>query len=191
MKIYTQTGDDGTTGLFMGGRVSKASLATESYGTVDEAVSALGVARAVAVGMMSAGNVPSGEIADAIMGAQRSMFVCAAELATDPGRRDALEDGVSRVHQEMVDNLESAIDEIVARRGMPQTFIVPGGSPLAAALDVARTVVRRAERRAVEYATAGGLDGSLVVRFLNRMADYVYMLARTAETEWAPSRTED
>lgn len=191
MKIYTQTGDDGTTGLFMGGRVSKASLATESYGTVDEAVSALGVARAVAVGMMAAGNGVSGEMAEAIMDAQRSMFVCAAELATDPGRRDALQDGVSRVHQEMVDNLESAIDEIVARRGMPQTFVVPGGSPLAAALDVARTVVRRAERRAVEYATAGGLDGSVVVRFLNRMADYVYMLARDAEPEWVPSRTED
>lgn len=191
MKIYTSTGDDGTTGLFMGGRVSKASLATESYGTVDEAVSALGVARAFAVGSMAAGDVSFGDLAEAIMDAQRSMFVCAAELATAPERRDALQDGVSRVRQEMVDELESAIDEIVARHGMPQSFIVPGGSPLAAALDVARTVVRRAERRAVEYAAAGGLDGSLVVPFLNRMADYVYMLARAAETEWAPSRTED
>lgn len=180
MKIYTQKGDDGTTGLFMGGRVSKASLGPEAYGTVDEAVSALGVARAHA----------DGAIAEAIMEVQRSMFVCAAELATDPSRRDTLQDGVSRVHQEMIDKLEVAIDEIVDRRGMPETFIVPGGSALSAALDVARTVVRRAERRAVEYASAGGLEGSLVVPYLNRMADYVYMLARDAESEWAPSRED-
>ena len=180
MKIYTQKGDDGTTGLFMGGRVSKASLGPEAYGTVDEAVSTLGLARAHAKGPM----------ATAIMEAQRSMFVCAAELATDPSRRDTLQDGISRVHQEMIDKLESAIDEIVDRRGMPETFIVPGGSALAAALDVARTVVRRAERRAVEYAAAGGLDESLVVPYLNRMADYVYMLARDAESEWAPSRED-
>lgn len=185
MKIYTQKGDDGTTGLFMGGRVSKASLGPEAYGTVDEAVSALGTARAIAVADSA------DEMADAIMEAQRSMFVCAAELATDPSRRATLQNGVSRVHQEMIDHIESAIDGIVASRGMPVTFVVPGGSHLAAALDVARTVVRRAERRAVEYATDGGLEGSLVVPFLNRMADYVYMLARAAEPEWAPSRTED
>ena len=180
MKIYTQKGDDGTTGLFMGGRVSKASLGPEAYGTVDEAVSTLGMARAHAEGAM----------AEAIMEAQRSMFVCAAELATDPSRRNTLQDGVSRVHQEMIDKLEGAIDEIVDRRGMPETFVVPGGSALAGALDVARTVVRRAERRAVEYANAGGLEGSLVVPYLNRMADYVYMLARDAESEWAPSRED-
>lgn len=181
MKIYTQKGDDGSTGLFMGGRVSKASLGPEAYGTVDEAVSALGTARALA----------DPATAQRIMDAQRSMFVCAAELATDPSRRDALQDGISRVDQQMIDHLESAIDEIVDRRGAPETFIVPGGSGAAAALDVARTVVRRAERRAVEYAEAGGLEGSLVLPYLNRMADYVYMLARDAELEWAPSRTED
>lgn len=180
MKIYTQKGDDGTTGLFMGGRVSKAALGPEAYGTVDEAVSALGAARALA----------EGDMAEAIMAAQRSMFACAAELATDPSRRDTLQDGISRVHQEMIDTLETLIDEIVDRRGMPQTFVVPGGSGLAAALDLARTVVRRAERRAVAYAEAGGLENSLVVPYLNRMADYVYMLARDAESEWAPSREE-
>ena len=180
MKIYTQKGDDGTTGLFMGGRVSKASLGPESYGTVDEAVSALGVARSLA----------TGEIAEAILEIQRELFACAAELATDPARRDTLEDGVSRVGNAMVVALEARIDAVVAKRGLPDSFIVPGGSPVAAALDVARTVVRRAERRAVEYADAGGLDGSHVVPFLNRMADYVYVLARDSESEWAPSRTE-
>ncbi|MCP3975098.1 MAG: cob(I)yrinic acid a,c-diamide adenosyltransferase [bacterium] len=185
MTIYTQKGDDGTTGLFMGGRVSKASLGPETYGTVDEAVSALGTARAHATAD------GADEMAAAILDAQRSLFVCAAELATDPSRRDTLQDGVSRVHQEMINQVEAAIDTIVDRRGMPEAFVVPGGSHLAAALDVARTVVRRAERRAVEYAAEGGLDGSLVVPFLNRMADHVYMLARAAESEWAPSRTED
>lgn len=181
MKIYTQQGDDGTTGLFMGGRVSKASLGPETYGSVDEAVAALGTARALA----------EGGTEEAIVAAQRSMFVCAAELATDPARRDKLEDGVSRLHQGMIDDLEAAIDALAAQRGQPTEFVVPGGNPLAAALDVARTVVRRAERRAVEYAAAGGLDGSLVVPFLNRMSDYVYMLARAAEPEWTASRTED
>jgi len=181
MKIYTQKGDDGTTGLFMGGRVSKGSIGPEAYGTLDEAVSALGVARSLA----------KGEMAEAIISAQRSMFVCAAELATDPTRRDSLQDGVSRVHEGMVTALEEAIDVIVDLRGTPESFVVPGGNPLAAALDVARTVVRRAERRAVEYAEAGGLEGSFVIPFLNRMADYVYMLAREAEPEWAPSRTEE
>jgi cob(I)alamin adenosyltransferase len=185
MKIYTQKGDDGSTGLFMGGRVSKASLGPESYGTVDEAVSALGAARALCTDEEWAA------MGEAILEAQRSLFVCAAELATDPDRRDTLQDGVSRVHRGMVENLEAAIDEIVDSRGMPEAFVVPGGSTQAAALDVARTVVRRAERRAVEYAEAGGLNGSLVVPFLNRMADYVYMLARAAEPEWEPSRTED
>ena len=181
MKIYTQKGDDGTTGLFMGGRVSKADLGPEAYGTVDEAVSALGVARALA----------DADMAAAILDVQRSMFVCAAELATDPSRRDTLQDGVSRLTPEMIAELEAKIDGIVDLRGMPETFVVPGGSSLAAALDVARTVVRRAERRAVEYAEAGGLEGSSVVPFLNRMADDVYMLARDAEPEWEPSRTED
>ena len=119
--------------------MSKASLGPEAYGTVDEAVSALGLARALAA------DSADPTIGPAIMEAQRSMFVCAAELATDPGRRPTLQDGVSRVEQAMIDRLESGIDGIVDARGLPETFVVPGGSPLAAALDMARTVVRRAD----------------------------------------------
>lgn len=181
MKIYTKKGDDGSTGLFYGGRVSKASAGPEAYGTVDEAVSALGVARAQAEPPFST----------AILEAQRQLFVVAAELATGVESRHKLVDGVSRVTETMISSLEVLIDELEADVGMPTEFVVPGGSTVAAALDVARTVVRRAERRSVAFAAAGGLDGSHVVAYLNRLADYVYMLARAAEGQWTPSRAKE
>jgi cob(I)alamin adenosyltransferase len=181
MKIYTKTGDDGTTGLFYGGRVDKHAAGPEAYGTVDEAVAALGVARASAEGAM----------ADELLRIQRELFVVAAELATAPENRAKLEDGVSRVTGSMVTDLEGAIDRVVDEAGMPTEFVVPGGNDVAAAIDVARTVVRRAERRSVSYAAAGGLEASQVVPYLNRLADYLYMLARAAEGEWVPSRVED
>ena len=181
MKIYTKKGDDGTTGLFYGGRVDKDAAGPEAYGTVDEAVAALGVARAGAEGRM----------ADELLRVQRELFVVAAELATAPENRAKLDDGISRVTDSMVGDLEVAIDRVVAEVGMPTEFVVPGGDDVAAALDVARTVVRRAERRSVSYASVGGLEASQVVPYLNRLADYLYMLARAAEGEWVPSRTED
>jgi cob(I)alamin adenosyltransferase len=180
MKIYTKKGDDGTTGLFYGGRVSKDDPAPEAYGAVDEAVSALGVARAALA--------ESDPLAETILERQRELFVVAAELATDPANAPKLEDGVSRVTADMVPRLEDGIDEIAAEVGMPTEFVVPGGTPVAAALDVARTVVRRAERRAV--AVMQGAEGheSRSVPYLNRLADYLYMLARAVEGEWTPSR---
>jgi cob(I)alamin adenosyltransferase len=179
MRIYTRRGDDGTTGLFHGGRVGKDSSGPEAYGTVDEAVSALGVVRAQA----------EAELAEAVLEVQRDLFVVAAELATDPDRWDLLEPGVSRVDAPMIDRLENRIDRIDAAVGMPTEFIVPGGEPIAAAVDVARAIVRRAERRAVSHLAAESV--SLVVPYLNRLADYLYMLARTVEREWTPSRGEN
>ena len=179
MRIYTRQGDDGTTGLFHGGRVAKDATGPEAYGTVDEAVSALGVVRAQAD--------PS--LAEAVLDVQRDLFVVAAELATDPDRRDLLEPGVSRVEQSMIDRIEERIDRIEAETGMPTEFVVPGGDPVAASIDVARTVVRRAERRAITHLE--GDDGSFVVPYLNRLADYLYMLARAVEREWTPTRGED
>ena len=178
MRIYTRRGDDGTTGLFYGGRVAKDSGGPEAYGTVDEAVSFLGVARAQG----------DAETAEAILAVQRDLFVVAAELATDPANRDRLEPGLSRVETAMIDRLEERIDEIEATVGMPTEFVVPGGDPVAASLDVARTVVRRAERAAVGH-LADHTD-SLVVPYLNRLADYLYMLARAVEREWTPTRGE-
>ena len=180
MDIYTKKGDDGTTGLFYGGRVWKDDPAPEAYGAVDEAVAVLATARAVA----------DEELAGVLLQVQRELFVVAAELATAPENRHKLEPGVSRVTEEMVLRLETRIDEIVADIGQPTEFIVPGDNPLSAALDLARTVVRRAERRCLTYARSGGLKDSEVIRYLNRLADYVYSLVRATESEWKPSRTE-
>ncbi len=178
MRIYTRRGDDGSTGLFHGGRVAKDEIGPEAYGTVDETVSLLGVARASA----------DAPVAEALLAVQRQLFVVGAELATDPANRAKLEDGVSRVDQSMVDGLEALIDAIVDERGMPTEFIVPGGDPVAASIDVARSVVRRAERRGVTWARDRHVDDSLVIVYLNRLADYLYMLARSVEGDWLPSR---
>ena len=178
MRIYTRRGDDGTTGLFHGGRVAKDSGGPKAYGTVDEAVSFLGVARAQG----------DAEIAGAVLEVQRDLFVVAAELATDPANRDRLEPGVSCVEASMIDRLERWIDEIESEVGMPTEFVVPGGDPVAASIDVARTVVRRAERAAVSH--LADYPDSLVVPYLNRLADYLYMLARAVELEWTPTRGE-
>ena len=161
--------------------MAKDEIGPEAYGTVDEAVSVLGVARASA----------DAPVAEQLLAVQRQLFVVGAELATDPANRNKLEDKVSRVDQSMVDGLEARIDAIVEERGMPTEFIVPGGDPVAAWIDVARSVVRRAERRAVTWAHDGELENSLVVVYLNRLADFLYMLARSAEGEWLPSRQDE
>ena len=181
MKIYTRRGDDGSTGLFHGGRVAKDESGPEAYGTVDEAVSALGIARSLATGRAH----------DLVLGVQRDLFVIAAELATAPERRGLLVAGTSLATGEMVVALEAAIDAIEAERGLPTEFVVPGGNPLAAALDVARTVTRRAERRAVTHMRLAGIDDSFVVPYLNRLADLLYVLARSAEAAWVPSRPKE
>lgn len=185
MKIYTKKGDDGTTGLFYGGRVSKDALGPEAYGTVDEAVAALGVARAHSASAQD----PQG-FDEEILRVQRELFVVAAELATDPANRSKLTAGVSLVTEDMITQLEENIDEVVNRVGMPDQFIVPGQSALAAYLDVARAIVRRAERRVVALVSEGGWDESLAPQYLNRLADYVYMLVRAEEVAWEPSREE-
>jgi cob(I)alamin adenosyltransferase len=175
MKIYTRKGDDGTTGLLYGGRVSKSSSLPEAYGTVDEAQAAIGVARAHAVG--------SGELDTILLGIERDLWVLMAELATDPSRRDKLVDGQTRATAAMVSSLETIIDQISARFEPPTEFVVPGGNVVAAHLDVARTVVRRAERAtiaAVDEASEGASDSSAVA-YLNRLSDLLWTLARWQE----------
>lgn len=180
MNIYTRTGDDGTTGLFHGGRVRKDQAGPEASGAVDEAVSALGVARSTA----------GAELGERIVEVQREMFVVGAELATGPENRAKLRDGVSRVTEGMVRRLEDRIDAVVAESGLPAGFVVPGGTPAAAALDLARSIVRRAERRAVTVLEMSGIGDSRAAVYLNRLADYLYVLARAAEGTWLPSREE-
>ncbi|MFA5885795.1 MAG: cob(I)yrinic acid a,c-diamide adenosyltransferase [Acidimicrobiia bacterium] len=180
-KVYTRTGDDGTTGLLYGGRARKDSPGPAAYGTSDEAVSALGLARAEA---------ERGSELDALLiRLQRELFVVGAELATEPENRAKLTDGVTRVTTAMVADLEPIIDDVTARYEPPQEFVLPGETRVAAALDVARTVVRRAEREAVSATGAGWLEPeSQVVAYLNRLADLVYTLARWQEGEYRPAR---
>lgn len=170
MRIYTKTGDDGTTGLLYGGRISKADHAAEAYGSVDEAVAALGLARALAG--------PSSEISGLILELQRELFVVGADLATNPDERHKLKAGVSLVTEGMVQELEQRIDRAVEQNPLPAEFIVPGASPVSAALDVARTAVRRAERRTVEFKDAGKVVSPDALRYLNRLSDFLFVLAR-------------
>jgi len=181
-KVYTRTGDDGTTALLFGGRVRKDAPGPTAYGVVDESVSALGTARAEVE--------PGTELAALLVRLQRELFVVGAELATAPENRHKLEPGTTLVTAEMVAALEPIIDEITTRYEPPQEFVLPGENRIAAALDVARTVVRRAEREAVAAADAGWLDAGQVIAYLNRLADLVYTLARWQEGEYRPARPD-
>lgn len=186
MRIYTKKGDDGTTGLLFGGdRVSKADLRTDAYGTVDEAVSALGLARA-AIGHVT--DRHEARLADLCLRIQRELFVVGAELATHLERRERLTDGTSRVTPSMAAALEPEIDALEALVDQPKEFVLPGETMTGAALDLARSTVRRAERRAVALADAGGLPDSAVVPYLNRLADLLFVMARVADGGFRPVR---
>jgi cob(I)alamin adenosyltransferase len=186
MRIYTRKGDTGTTGLLFGGdRVSKADLRTDAYGSTDEAVSALGLARAT---IGAATDRTESRLAELILRLQRELFVVGAELATHADRRDRLTDGVSRVTAEMVSALEREIDELEALVEQPKEFVIPGETLTGAALDLARTVARRAERRAVALADAGELSDSSVLPYLNRLADLLFVMARVADGGFRPVR---
>jgi cob(I)alamin adenosyltransferase len=175
VKVYTRRGDDGTTGLLYGGRVDKDDLRTAAYGTTDEAVSALGLGRA----HLAAGG--QGAWHDAVLAVQRDLFVVGAQLATDPSHWERLEPGVARVSDAMVVRLEHAIDALVERHPLPQEFVVPGQAVAGAAIDLARTIVRRAEREVVALRRAAGLPDETPLRYLNRLSDYLFVLARAVE----------
>ena len=233
--VATGRGDDGTTGLLYGGhRIRKDDLRTEAYGTIDEAVAALGLARAhlatavqddadaarrralhtgacaavspelarsnaartdavLAHAALAEGAERRAEIATAaelvalILRFQRELFVAAAELATNPDAWDRLVDGTTRVSDAMVAGVEAVLLDCEARILMPREFVVPGETLASAALELARTILRRAERRAVALDAAGLVPGRHLVRYLNRLADLLWVLARAAEQ--AESRT--
>ena len=173
MKIYTRKGDDGTTGLWYGGRVPKYAGRPEAYGSVDEAGSALGLARAAAE--------RGGELHTDILRVQNELFVAGAELATAPEAADRLEPGVSKVVPEMVERLEADIDRYMDRVDLPPKFVIPGGTELSARLDVARAAVRRAERRVAALKDAGDLADEIVITYLNRLSDALFAMARFAD----------
>jgi cob(I)alamin adenosyltransferase len=181
VKVYTRTGDDGTTGLLFGGRTGKDDVGPDAYGAVDEAVSALGLARAEVE--------PDSSLHALLLQLQRELFVVGAELATATENRRKLLPEVSLVTAEMVTRLEPIIDDITTRFDAPKEFVLPGQNRVAASLDLARAVVRRAERASVAAARAGWLPAdSEVVPYLNRLADLVYTLARWQEGQYRPVR---
>jgi cob(I)alamin adenosyltransferase len=173
--VATGKGDDGTTGLLYGGRIAKDDLRVDAYGAVDEGVAALGVAR---VALREAGLA---ELAELILRYQRELFVVGAELATNPTAVDRLQDAVTRVSEGMVSVVESDLALWEGRMEMPREFVVPGETAASAALEVARTVVRRAERRIVTLNRASEIDSPWIIPYVNRLADLLWVLARAAE----------
>lgn len=161
-------GDDGTTGLLGGGRASKDDLRIEAYGTVDEASSAIGLARALT------GDERVREIAERV---QRGLYRLGAELATNQG--DAGRFGTTSAAD--VAGLDAILVELEAEVAMPEGFILPGATPASGALDLARTVVRRAERRCVTLTREGGLANPQVGRYLNRLSLVLFVLGRYDE----------
>jgi cob(I)alamin adenosyltransferase len=176
VKIYTKKGDDGTTSLWYGGRIPKHHGRTDAYGTLDEACSQLGVARALC-------GPEQAELAADILRMQDDIFVAGAELATAPEAAGRLEDGISRTTEAMVTGLEQLIDRYMARVELPPKFVIPGGNQLSAQLDVARTTVRRAERRISELKEQGEIASETVIHFVNRASDAVYAMARYADVD--------
>ena len=170
MKIYTRTGDSGDTGLFGGGRVAKDDQRVEAYGDVDELNAVLGMARAVEV-------MP--RIDEVLVPVQRDLFAIGALLATPDRDKMAQHLEKARIDEERVTQLERLIDDAEAELEPLRSFILPGGSPKAAALHVARTVCRRAERRVVTLQRTVEIP-SLVVIYLNRLSDLLFTLARLA-----------
>lgn len=176
MKIYTRTGDTGSTGLFGGGRVPKDHPRVAAYGDVDELNAVLGVARAT----------PPGEFMDALLeGIQRDLFAIGGHLATpDPDKvRAALERAT--LGEDRVGEFERAIDAADAELPPLRAFVLPAGTPKAAALHHARTVCRRAERRVVHLAHAEDVP-PLFITYLNRLSDLLFALARLANHRGGP-----
>jgi cob(I)alamin adenosyltransferase len=178
MSIATKTGDTGETSLMYGRRVPKTDPRVEAYGSIDEINAALGLARAAAGTSL---------IADEILSIQKELITVMGELATAPADLARYQkDGYSLTTGAMVDRLTSAIDELEKDKTLyGKGWAMPGNTPLAAALDFARTVCRRAERQAAAFSTSRDSNRE-ILRYLNRLSDLCWLLARVAEKESAP-----
>lgn len=174
MRIYTGTGDDGSTGRWLGGRVAKTDAVVIACGDVDELVALLGVARAACA---------DPALADVVLRLQRELFVLGADLSVNPDHRDRLAPGTSLLTEDDAAGLEQLIDECVAMHPLRPVFIVPGATLPSAHLDHARTVARRAERAALAARAAGATVSDAVARYLNRLSDLLFVLARQAAGE--------
>jgi cob(I)alamin adenosyltransferase len=187
-RIYTRTGDDGTTALGNGERRNKFDLRIEAYGTIDETNAALGVAR-----LATRRDEPR---VDAMLARiQNDLFDLGADLCT-PDRGEKLSYEPLRIVQSQVDRLEQEIDELNAALEPLRSFVLPGGSEASAAQHVGRTIFRRAERILVELAQAPGETvGAPALKYVNRLSDFLFVAARYVngrgvdDVLWAPGRT--
>ncbi|MBP2484722.1 cob(I)yrinic acid a,c-diamide adenosyltransferase [Rhizobium leguminosarum] len=185
-KIYTKTGDDGTTGLVSGPRRLKDDLRVEAYGTIDEANSAIGLARLHTAGLP--------ELDAMLMSIQNDLFDLGADLATpDTGEPPTYEP--LRIAETQVDRVEHDIDRLNAGLEPLKSFILPGGSPAAAHLHLARTIARRAERLMVALTrTDGEIVGEPAMKYVNRLSDFLFVAARHANDQghadvlWVPGK---
>ncbi len=173
-RVYTKFGDNGETSLLYGGRVSKNNVHTEAYGITDEAVSAMGLARSLSNDQ---------RVKEILRDLQRELFTIAAELATDPDKYELFQQHFTPVTAAMVENLETTIDSLEEEFEMPTVFVLPGGTPASSAIDMARTIIRTAERRVVALDQAGGLTNGLITTYLNRLGDLLFVLARYHDRE--------
>jgi cob(I)alamin adenosyltransferase len=173
MSIATKTGDDGTTALMYGRRLSKSHPRVEAYGTVDELNAALGMARALS---------PESAVGGEIIAIQKDLVILMGELATaaeDMARY--VKDGFSVVTPELTVQLDAIVREIESQIVSFKGWATPGANPAAAALDMARTTCRRAERRVCALHEAGQLKNAEIIIFLNRLSDALWLMARRAE----------
>jgi cob(I)alamin adenosyltransferase len=187
-RIYTRSGDDGRTALRTGERRAKNDLRIEAYGTIDEANSAIGLAR-VAIGS----DAVLARVDAMLLSIQNDLFDLGADLCVPPSAKGETES--LRIVQSQVDRLERAIDELNAELAPLRSFVLPGGSPAAAALHLARTVTRRAERLLVALAKAPGEEvGDPALRYINRLSDFLFVAARyvnqkgDADVLWVPGQ---
>lgn len=174
VKTFDKRGDKGDTSLLFGRRVFKSDLRCEAYGTIDEAVSFLGIARNL---------VTKDRVKEIILRVQRELFAVNAELATKPEDYERLASSFTPITGKMANGLEEIIDELEAEIEMPKSFIIPGSTNLGAAwLDLSRAIVRRAERKAVILKGEKEIKNDAVLQYLNRLADLLFTLARYEET---------
>ena len=173
-RVYTRSGDDGDTGLLYGGRISKSDLLTETYGTVDELVSTMGFARSIS---------QSDKVKETLMKLQKQLFQIASELATLPENYSHLEKNLGLISGDGVEALEQIIDTFKAEVELPSAFIVPGASRASAVIDISRSICRRAERLVVELKNQNRLPNLEVLRYMNRLSDLLFVIARYEDKE--------
>jgi len=173
MKTFNKRGDKGETSLLLGPRVAKSDPHCEAYGTIDEAVAAIGLARALS---------RKQEIRDMLLAVQKDLFVLSGELATPPEAHERLARKYPVITDSDVQRLEGLINDLEQTVKMPERFVIPGGSSASAAIHLARAIVRRAERRVVSLQQDGQVPNQEVLRYLNRLADLLFTLSLYEET---------